>query len=200
MYRSQNVPETFVSLTKANLRSSVLTLENTLTKINQKVTDMERGGEETVNLPLPIRKSILWGHCLLLGDPLPSLDHKAPDQSRRVSKKRGKRNSLPGLAPLCAEWTHFLHRSSEGGTGFHTLPFQIPNYSISLSVFIVPADSHSFPAAFPWVRTLFAAVHIFRIITQYMLYMTYWRLNTPTICKKVIFQMASTEQEPRTTS
>lgn len=95
-----------------------------------KVTDMERGGEETVNFPLPIRKSILWGHCLLLGDPLPSLDHKAPDQSRWVSKKRGKRNSLPGLAPLCAEWTHFLHRSSKRGTGFHTLPFQIPNYSL----------------------------------------------------------------------
>lgn len=124
-------------------------------------------------------------------DPLP-----APNQSRGWAT--GTMDSPPGFAPPCTKHTRVLHPSSVRGMSFHTLPFQAPNYLINLSVFTFPARSHSFTAVFSWVRTQFAAVHILRIITQ--IYVTCWRSNAPTICKKVICWMACTEQEPQTTS
>lgn len=138
------MPETFVSLTKANLRSSALTLDDICTKIN--LSDRHRKRSRSASKV----STSSYRELRVSGVPLPALDQKAPDQSRRVSKTRGKRVSLPGLAPPSAEGWWALHSSSVRGWVFMPFPFRNRiTPSICLSVFIFPAHSHSFTAAFP---------------------------------------------------
>lgn len=64
--------------------------------------------------------------------------------------------------------------------GVHALPFQKPNHSLYLfECFHIPSSFTFFHSCF---SPMFAAAHVFGIITQYMLYITPWRLNTSNIC------------------